>query len=805
MRTLFILILISTGIASTAQYSIRYITRTSTGNFDTTWSKDGVWDTNYIRRNGIIIPMGKDVTREYISSAEINGSSGGVSQSTLNDSMVEVRSLVLASSSFVNISSFGVSPSNPDNRSAIIAARDYIYSNPLAVLTMYIPKGIYQVSDSIKFNKAIRIIGEGTIGQPSSELVFPEGKNGFVFSYVNGENGFGVNMENIKITGQITPGYNTTSNHAIIIRTRGYFNNVHISQFDGNGFYESACALQPNGDNNNYGNADQSVFINCSATYCTNGFFSEGCDAQINSITDCNFSQNRRWGYFGNAFVGDKLDNVHFAFNGVAVPGAKSVVTYANKYWVSKAGYDGYFGDATDSNYNKQPDINPDYWLEITPPMVEHGAWNSSTRYYSGGPATVKTPNGWTTFHHCYTEAFQPPVILNSRSRWEYGTNGAGAVGGIVKNTLYGEEHTYNGGQEIEKYLMVGTTTYDATTVLKSYNDYSKTSSRVVFKGEGTTTDVYLDLKNNTGKSARLNYSGNDLRIYTKDDSLGLTINDAGITAKKFFGDGSALTGISGSGDMLAANNLSDLANASTARTNLGVNTTANISASTDKNFVTDAQATVIGNTSGTNTGDNATNTQYSGLAASKQNNISLTTTGTSGAATLVGSTLNVPNYATGGGSSPTFVNLASNFSSTSVTEAAVTGWSFAVTSGKTYRIEVIADYQTAATTTGGELGFFLSASAVGTIRGFAQADVVNTASAGGLKIPIRICTTADATGSFLISTGVTAINTPQSFYAIVTFTCTVSGTFNVGWATEVAASAAQLNANSSLIYQPLN
>ena len=35
-------------------------------------------------------------------------------------------------------------------------------------------------------------------------------------------------------------------------------------------------------------------------------------------------------------------------------------------------------------------------------------------------------------------------------------------------------------------------------------------------------------------------------------------------------------------------------------------------------NFVTDAEKVVIGNTSGTNTGDNATNTQYSGLAASK-------------------------------------------------------------------------------------------------------------------------------------------------------------------------------------------
>jgi hypothetical protein len=57
-----------------------------------------------------------------------------------------------------------------------------------------------------------------------------------------------------------------------------------------------------------------------------------------------------------------------------------------------------------------------------------------------------------------------------------------------------------------------------------------------------------------------------------------------------------------------------------------------------------------LNNQSGTNSGDNATNTQYSGLAASKQNNITLTTTGTTGNATLVGSTLNIPNYAAGAG-----------------------------------------------------------------------------------------------------------------------------------------------------------
>jgi len=37
-----------------------------------------------------------------------------------------------------------------------------------------------------------------------------------------------------------------------------------------------------------------------------------------------------------------------------------------------------------------------------------------------------------------------------------------------------------------------------------------------------------------------------------------------------------------------------------------------------DDNYVTDTEKTVIGNTSNTNSGDNATNTQYSGLAASK-------------------------------------------------------------------------------------------------------------------------------------------------------------------------------------------
>lgn len=50
--------------------------------------------------------------------------------------------------------------------------------------------------------------------------------------------------------------------------------------------------------------------------------------------------------------------------------------------------------------------------------------------------------------------------------------------------------------------------------------------------------------------------------------------------------------------------------------------TTADISDSTDKRYVTDAELIVIGNTSGTNSGDNAVNSLYSGLEASKQDTL---------------------------------------------------------------------------------------------------------------------------------------------------------------------------------------
>ena len=53
--------------------------------------------------------------------------------------------------------------------------------------------------------------------------------------------------------------------------------------------------------------------------------------------------------------------------------------------------------------------------------------------------------------------------------------------------------------------------------------------------------------------------------------------------------------------------------------------TTADIADTLNKRYITDAQLIVVSNTSGTNTGDNATNSQYSGLATSKQDVLGFT------------------------------------------------------------------------------------------------------------------------------------------------------------------------------------
>ena len=111
------------------------------------------------------------------------------------------------------------------------------------------------------------------------------------------------------------------------------------------------------------------------------------------------------------------------------------------------------------------------------------------------------------------------------------------------------------------------------------------------------------------------------LNLFKKTNALDTLIQGSNITLSRNK-CGQTVISSSGGGSNLPIEVENALLNANTpSSTNpyatlSDISTTANITDSTDKRFVTDAELTVIGNTSGVNTGDNAVNSLYSGLVS---------------------------------------------------------------------------------------------------------------------------------------------------------------------------------------------
>lgn len=147
---------------------------------------------------------------------------------------------------------------------------------------------------------------------------------------------------------------------------------------------------------------------------------------------------------------------------------------------------------------------------------------------------------------------------------------------------------------------------------------------------------------------------------------------------------------------------------------------------------------------------------------------------------------------------------LGAAVSSTVTALADVSEWRFDVTAGKSYRIEIVATYQTAVATTGGKLAVYLPSGA-GSIHGFMEGAISSAVVATELKATIRVIGSSNAAGSSLLTTGVNAINTPHYIGGTMIFNCTTSGVFRAQWASEIASTAAQLNAGSVMIVTLLN
>ena len=187
------------------------------------------------------------------------------------------------------------------------------------------------------------------------------------------------------------------------------------------------------------------------------------------------------------------------------------------------------------------------------------------------------------------------------------------------------------------------------------------TSSQFLM-ADGSTSNATAGTTNLTTSQTSTNFTinsdtGTDASVPLGNGTLaGATINDYTTTEKsKLSGIASGAevnvnadwNAVSGDAQILNKPTIPSIAGLATV-TYVDTQDALKVDKVTGSRLITSSESTILGNTSGTNTGDNATNSQYNGLAASKQDNITLTTTGSSGAATLVGATLNIPQYSGG-------------------------------------------------------------------------------------------------------------------------------------------------------------
>ena len=312
---------------------------------------------------------------------------------------------------------------NNDAYTAIIAARDYIYDHD--GLTLFIPvtqdgTREYFVSKKLSFLKNINISGDAShSGNPLSILRFPSNVSAIEVLAITPNVNFS-SIKNLTLfsTRPLTP---DTLKHGIILNGVMNMENVLVRYFSGDGIHVDACAF---GKGDAFGNSDRSKFTNVEADYnYKNGFYFDGCDANIMLITNCSAQANIRWGFSDNGFLGNHYINCHTAVNGDS-----AIVTYGNiKYAAISLNYAR--GLRSSINLNKQPDINPLFWAVIAKGSQIYPKWTPGKRYYSGGAYLSTDINALTIYDGCYSEEGQPASIVSQRALI-LGGQGAGISGG---------------------------------------------------------------------------------------------------------------------------------------------------------------------------------------------------------------------------------------------------------------------------------------------------------------------------------------------------------------------------------------
>lgn len=149
-------------------------------------------------------------------------------------------------------------------------------------------------------------------------------------------------------------------------------------------------------------------------------------------------------------------------------------------------------------------------------------------------------------------------------------------------------------------------------------------------------------------------------------------------------------------------------------------------------------------------------------------------------------------------------LKLNSNISTTSTTSSDA-GLNINLTAGKLYKLTLLGKYQSVATTTGIKVGFVAPSgtyNVTGTLKGLVSINTSNTEQHCSIH---TINTSSITVGSFILTTGVGAVNTPHFVGGEIFIECLTSGQIRLQLASEVAGSSTQLNAGTALILKQLN
>jgi len=597
-----------------------------------------------------------------------------------------------------------------DNIVPFEAAREYI-RNHSQFKTLKIPfynnaaaYNRYGFSRTFVINLPLRIEGQGIGPWQSSRLYFPPNTTGLLFQPFNYD--FNCVLENINIENAFINRSLIDSNKAlIVVHSSINMKNVKVLYATGNGIEISSDSGGDSTTNPTFGNAGFSSYNNVRIYEALNGFYIVGSESNAMQFNNCVLQANVRWGVLDDGFLGNTYYNCNFQGNSNnSLSGAATTVTYAGKYYAALPKHD----DGT--GVGKRPDLDTNYWLETGGRAA--APWDTTKHYWSGGSYYVKNANATTKFYQPYVEGDNAPFILNGRSESDGGIDGVGYGLGYRSVTSVGG-HYMNGTVTIPQSsnpanrFGFGVGTLPDNTTMTHFKNKSGYNTISTF--EGYNTFAFNNYKNTSG-SYSVGYLNNQFRAYTSPTTY-------------FFADsyklgfGGGVTWDHGTGSPEGV--LTAIVGSFYSRTNGGTGTALYIKetgigntgwvAATfggggiSQQTLNDTAASIrsaIPIVTGTNTGDNATNTQYSGLAASKQDVlVSATNIKTINGTSVLGSGNIVV-----GGSSPTRVYLPNNVANAEAvanTLTDVVGLTFPVVAGSRYAFKVVIVYSSAATTTG--------------------------------------------------------------------------------------------------------